>query len=98
MTTFTANSEIACIPTAVKAAFRQREVMAKIVDQREKLIDLRLDLNDAITELVSVSEWADEATPAEQKAALENVTTCRQRLAEAEGIIARLQRKLVESC
>lgn len=89
-------TESACLPTALDAAIRQREVMAKIVDARSKIIDLRLDLDDAITELVGVAAWADEDTPAEQKLALGKVIDCRQRLSEAETKVIRLQRKLVE--
>ena len=76
------------------AIARQRQVMAKIVDARSKIIDLRLDLDDALTERVSVSAWADDEVLAEQKLALENVTCCRWRLSEAEAEITRLQQKL----
>ena len=94
MTAFTANSEIACVPTAVKAAVNQRKVMAKIVDEREKIPNLRLDVCDALDELVSVTDWADDNLSAEQKAALEKVADCRMALAKVEARIDYLQRKL----
>ena len=74
----------------------QREIMAKIVAARSAAIDLRLDLDDALTELVNVTAWADDDTPAEQKSALDAVTVCRQRLADSEAKIDRLHRSLVE--
>jgi outer membrane protein TolC len=92
----TAPAEIACVPTAVRAAPGQREIMAKIAEARSEIIDLRLDVEDALTELVSVTDWADDDAPAEQPSALEKVTACRQRLAAAEADIARLQQSLVE--
>lgn len=73
---------------------RQRNIMAKIIDARSKIIDLRLDLDDALAELVNVTAWADEDTLAEQKAALDSVTACRKRLADAEAKIDRLHRTL----
>lgn len=97
MTAFTANSEIACVPTAVKAAVNQRKVMEKIVDERKKILDLRLDVSDALDELVSVTDWADKDLSAEQKAALEKVVKCRIALSEVEARIDYLQRVLDNS-
>jgi hypothetical protein len=82
------------VTTGVVSA--QREIMAKIVAARFAAIDLRLDLDDALTELVNVTAWADDDTPAEQKSALENVVVCRKRLADSEAKIDRLHRQLVE--
>ena len=75
---------------------RQRNIMAKIVDIRSQMIDLRLDLDDALGELENVAAWADEDTPAEQKSLLEKVTDCRRRLGRAQAKIDNLQRSLVE--
>ena len=90
-------TEAACLPTALDAAHRQRKIMAAIAEVRSKIVDLRLDLDDALTELVNVTAWADDDTPVEQKAALEMVTACRRKLACAEARIDRLQQSLVES-
>ena len=93
----TAFTEVACVATAVISAVQQRKIMDKIVDQREKIIDLRLDVSDALDELVSVTDWADEGLSAEQKAALEKVANCRMALAKVEARIDYLQRALVDS-
>lgn len=90
-------TETACLPVAMDASIGQRQIMAKIVDVRSEILHLRLDLDDAITELVSVTDWADGDTPAEQKLALEKVTDCRRRLALAEAKIDRLHLRLVDS-
>jgi hypothetical protein len=89
-------TEAAYIAVATDAAVAQRAVMAKIIDARSRAEDLRLDLDDALTELVNVTAWADDDTEAEQKAALAAVTTCRQRIAAAEAGIDALHRELVE--
>ena len=73
----------------------QRRVMAKIADATTALIDLRLDLVDAIDELVMVTEWAGEDIPAEQKIALDKVIECRRRLAAAEADVDFLRHRLV---
>jgi hypothetical protein len=75
---------------------RQRAIMAKIIAARSAAIDLRLDLDDALTELVNVTAWADDDAPAEQKSALEKVIDCRLRLADSEAKIDRLHHTLVE--
>lgn len=78
------------------AIARQQQVMAKIVAARSAAIDLRLDLDDALTELVNVTAWADDDAPAEQKSALESVIDCRLRLADSEAKIDQLHHELVE--
>ena len=72
----------------------QRSVMAKIVAAQSELIDLRLDLDDAISELVTVTAWADDDTAAEQKIALDKVTECRRRIAAAESNLDFLRHRL----
>lgn len=89
-------TESACLAVEFDAAVEQRKIMAKIVETRSKIIDLRLDLDDALTELVNVTAWADGDTPVEQNSALETVAVCRTRLADAEAKIDQLHRALVE--
>ena len=88
-------TETACLAVALDAATEQRKIMAKIVDTRSKIIDLRLDLDDALSELENVTAWAEDA-PAEQKSVLEKIADCRKSLRRAEAKIDTLQRRLVE--
>lgn len=88
-------TESACLAVEFDAAVEQRKIMAKIVEARLEIIDLRLDLDDALSELESVTAWADGDTAAEQKSLLEKVTDCRKRLGDAEAKIDRLHHALV---